>query len=78
MNIWHIPKFREKFLLYNISFRNFWQQSAFIDTLRRNSVGVYSYRALMSFNSSPIWILSQKHKEQVQLTSVPKYVFDKH
>lgn len=75
MNIWHRPKFGEKFLLYNIYFRNFWQQSAFISTLRRNSMGVYSYRALMSFNSSPIGILWQQHKEQVQLTSVPKYAF---
>lgn len=75
MNIWHIPKFGEKFLLNNIYFRNFWQQNAFISTLSGNSVRVYSYRALMSFNSSPIWILSQLHKEQVQLTSAPKYAF---
>lgn len=71
MNIWHIPKFGEKFLLNNIHFRNFWQQSAFISTLSKNSMGVYSYSALMRFNSSPIWNLSQ----QVQLTSVPKYAF---
>lgn len=52
MNIWHIPKFGEKFLLNNIHFRNFWQQSAFTSTLNRKSAGVYSYRALISFNST--------------------------
>lgn len=53
MTIWHVTQFGEKFLFKNI-LSYFWQQSAFIVMLNKKIAKVYSYRALLSFNSSPI------------------------